>query len=522
MSVTDPLPPELEHDALRSSEARLAGIIASAMDAIISVDQSGRIALFNRAAEDIFGYAAAEAIGMPLDRLIPERHREAHREHVRRFGQSGETSRRMGRLTPLSGRRRTGEEFPIEATISHSKTSDGLILTVILRDISERRRLEEQLLHAQRLESVGRLAGGIAHDFNNALTAIFGYVDLTLACPDLDPSVGENVRAIQVAAQRAADLTRKLLAFARKQVIEPRVVDINRVVGGVMDMIGRLLGDDIHTVLRTDPTAPNVQIDAGQFEQVLVNLAVNARDAMPRGGKFVVETALVHLDENYVGSRPGLAPGPYVMIAVSDTGVGMDPVTLEHCFEPFFTTKETGRGTGLGLSMCYGAVHQAGGDIWVYSEKGRGTTFRILLPVCSEPVQTEAPPTTAAPCPSGETVLLVEDDEMVRSVAVRALHTGGYAVLEAGSADEALAIEARHPGSIHLLLTDVMLPGASGRDLAEELIRRRPGIRVLFTSGFAGDVVEHHGAILGGVAFLPKPYTPSALAKKLRETLEGR
>ncbi len=514
--------PKAEHDTLRSSEARLAGIIASAMDAIISADESQRIVLFNSAAEQVFGYTAAEAIGMPLERLIPARLRDLHAGAMRRFAESGMTTRRMGRLRPLTGLRANGEEFPFEATISHAATADGRFGTVILRDITERCRLEEQYLHAQKLEGVGRLAGGIAHDFNNALTAIFGHTDLTLDRADLTPEVRECLLAVQAAAERAAGLTRKLLAFARKQVIEPKVTDINGLVQGVVAMISRVLGDDIQVQVRSDPQGPRGLIDAGQFEQILVNLAVNARDAMPNGGRFIVETSLVELDQGYANARPGLSPGTYVMIAVSDTGIGMDPVTLEHCFEPFFTTKEIGRGTGLGLAMCHGAVTQAGGDIWVYSEKGRGTTFRILLPTCTDPMPIEAnPPAVLSACGS-ETVLLVEDDVMVRNVAERALRGRGYGVLAAANGDEALAIEARHPGRIDALLTDVILPGTGGRELAELISQRRAAIRVLFTSGFAADVVEHHRIIRHGAAFLAKPYTPDALARKLRETLELR
>ncbi len=505
--------------ALRESEARLAGIIASAMDAIIAVDDAQRIVLFNHAAETVFRCPAAEAVGAPLDRFIPARAREAHREHIRRFGERGTTVRHMGRLEPLSGLRADGEEFPIEASISHAEVGGKRVFTVILRDITERHRLEAQLLHSQKLESVGRLAGGIAHDFSNVLTAIFGYLDLARTHGPPDGPVRECVDAIQVAAQRAADLTAKLLAFARKQVIEPTIVDLNQLIRGVLGMATRILGDDIETVVHETPLLPNVRVDPGQFEQALMNLATNARDAMPSGGKFIVETSRVELDEAYAELRPDLVPGTYVQLAVSDTGVGMDPVTLEHCFEPFFTTKAAKHGTGLGLASCHGIVKQSGGHISVYSEPGHGTTFRIFLPACGE-LAAAAPPKNGPPVAihSG-TILLVEDDPLVRSVAARTLRDCGYTVLEAADADEALSRVEQTNTSIDLLLTDVVLPKLGGGELARRLREARPELRVLYTSGFTDNMVAQQGVLASGGAFLSKPYTPSALAAKIRELL---
>jgi two-component system cell cycle sensor histidine kinase/response regulator CckA len=508
--------------ALRDSEARLSSIIASAMDAIIAVDEAQQIVLFNHAAETVFRCTAAEALGAPLDRFIPARFREAHREHVRRFAESGVTMRRMGRLDPLSGIRADGEEFPIEASISHAEVGGRRVFTVILRDVSERRRLEEQLLHAQRLESVGRLAGGIAHDFNNVLTAIFGYLDLAQAQVEPRGPVSECLEAAQKAAQRAAELTSQLLAFARKQVIRPQVVDLNELVRGALGMAARLLGEEIEVVLHTAPLLPNVRVDPGQFEQVLINLAVNAGDAMPQGGRFIVETSGVELDEEYVRLHPDVRAGPHVLLAVSDTGAGMDPVALEHCFEPFFTTKGRGRGTGLGLSTCYGIVHQSGGHITVYSERGRGTTFRIYLPACGETAARATPAGARRRGRGGsETVLLVEDDALVRGIAVRTLREQGYEVLEAANADEALARSAQTGGTIHLLLTDVVLPGIGGDELAQRLSKARPDLRVLYTSGFAEKMIARRGARAPDAPFLPKPYTSAALAAKVRDVLDA-
>ncbi len=514
--------PDASDQVLRESEARLASIIASAMDAIIAVDESQRIVLFNRAAENVFRCPIAEALGASLDRFIPARFREAHRAHVQRFGESGVTNRRMGRLDPLTGVRADGEEFPIEASISHAEVGGKRIFTVILRDISERRRLEEQLLHSQRLESVGRLAGGIAHDFNNVLTAIFGYLDLARSHVEPGGPVRECLEATQKAAQRAAELTGQLLAFARKQVTEPKVLDLNEVVRGALGMAARLLGEEIEVVVHPAPLLPSVRVDPGQFEQVLINLAVNARDALPRGGKFIVETSSVELDEEYARLHPNVPVGTYVLLAVSDTGVGMDSVTLEHCFEPFYTTKAPGHGTGLGLSTCHGIVNQSGGHITVYSERGRGTTFRIYLPACSETARRLRPARTRRPSSGGsETVLLVEDDALVRGLAVRTLREHGYEVLEAASADEALARSAQVGGTIHLLLTDVVLPGIGGDELAKRLAAGRPDMRVLHTSGFAEKMVTQRGARPPDAPFLAKPYTPAGLAAKVREVLDA-
>ena len=509
-------------EALHESEARLSGIIASAMDAIITVDDEQRIVLFNRAAESTFRCAAGDAIGKPLETFIPARLREAHREHLRSFAESGATVRRMGRIDPLSALRADGEEFPIEASISHAEVGGKRVFTVILRDISEKRQLEEQLLHLQKLESVGRLAGGLAHDFNNVLTALFGYLDLARRHADAGGRMSECLDAMETAAHRGAELTGKLLAFARKQLIEPKVIDLNQLIRSVVGMASRVLGDHIEIVVHTAPLLPTVRVDPGQFEQVLVNLAVNARDAMPKGGKFIIETSSIELDDEYTRLRPEVRPGPHVQLAVSDTGVGMDSVTLEHCFEPFFTTKASGRGTGLGLASCYGIVKQSGGHIFAYSERGRGTTFRILLPVCRDAAQAAPTPMPAIHAANGYagTILLVEDDPLVRGIAARTLRDCGYTVLEAADGGEALTRATRTKETIGLLLTDIVLPKLPGNELAERMRELRPHIRVLYTSGFTDKMIAHQGILPPGVTFLAKPYTPSALADKVRHVLE--
>lgn len=520
-AATDVTSRQQSETAVRESQSWLAGVIASAMDAIIAIDEDQRIVLFNRAAEHVFRCEAADVLGEPIDQLIPERFRDAHREHVRRFGEGGITMRRMGRLQPLSGLRADGEEFPIEASISHAEFGGKRIYTVILRDISERTKLQEQLLHSQKLLSVGRLAGGIAHDFNNVLTAIFGYLELIRQHPDATEPIRAALDSIRDASQKAADLTAKLLAFARKQVIEPRVVDLNQLVRGVIGMLSRLLGEHIEIVHREDPSLPHVRVDPGQFEHVLVNLAVNARDAMPHGGKFILETATVEIDDEFTRIRPEMKPGTYAMLAVSDTGIGMDPVTLEHCFEPFFTTKDRGKGTGLGLASCHGIVSQARGHIWVYSELGRGTSFKIHLPACHEKSPLKPRNGGQTNVRGSETVLLVEDDVLVRDVAAGVLRDRGYIVIEAGSAGQALKLAEQHRDRIHLLITDVVMPELSGPDLAERLRSTHPTTRVLYTSGYTDDMIAHHGVLEAGVWFLPKPFTPTGLSLKVREVLDA-
>jgi PAS domain S-box-containing protein len=389
-----------------------------------------------------------------------------------------------------------------------------------LRAEAERTRLEESLRQAQKLESVGRLAGGIAHDFNNLLTVIGGNVALAVIglAPDderLD-LLGEAERAVQ----SAANLTRQLLTFSRKQVIAPQVVNINTAVGELDKMLRRLIGEDIELQTTLDPALGQTMVDVGHLEQILVNLVVNARDAMPDGGKLTVETANVTLDEEYCKTRVEARPGRYVMLAVTDEGTGMTEEVRAHIFEPFFTTKASGRGTGLGLPMVYGAVKQHGGHLAVYSEPGRGATFKIYLPRVEEAAQArhEAPD---SPPRGKETIVLVEDADALRALAVRLLKRQGYAVHAFPNGQAALDALPGLPGPVDLLLTDVVLPGMSGRMLAERMSALRPGLRVLFTSGYTENVVVHHGVLKKGLHFLPKPYTIDTLAARVREVLDG-
>lgn len=508
-------------EALRASERLLAGILEIAADAVISADEAQRITLFNRGAEEIFGYRAEEALGKPLDILLPPRLAEAHRAHVRDFAASPTPARRMNERGAVFARRKDGTEFPAEASISKLEVDGEKIFTVMLRDTTERNRLEERLRLSQRMEAVGRLAGGVAHDFNNMLTAIVGYSDLLLTEFAHDDPGRLDVDEIRKAAERAASLTRQLLAFSRRQVLQPKVLDLNLVVADMEQMLRRLIGEDVELVSVLEPTLGCVKADPGQIEQVIVNLAVNARDAMPRGGKLTIETADAELDEAYARQHVAVVPGPYVMLAVSDTGTGMDPEIQDRIFEPFFTTKEKGEGSGLGLATVYGIVKQSGGNIWVYSEPGRGTTFKIYLPRVDEPAEPLPRREEPGSLPRGaETVLVVEDEPAVRELTARVLRGAGYTVLEAPGGEEALKWVESHRGAIHLLLTDAVMAGMSGRELAERIEATRPGTKVVYMSGYTDNAIVRHGLLEPGVALLQKPFTPIALARKVREVLD--
>jgi two-component system cell cycle sensor histidine kinase/response regulator CckA len=381
---------------------------------------------------------------------------------------------------------------------------------------------EEQLRQSQKMEAIGRLAGGVAHDFNNLLSVIQSAAALALAAPGDSGEVQTDLQEILLAAERAARLTRQLLAFGRRQLLEPRLLDLNGLLTGMREMLVRVIGEDVELCYALAPKIGRVRVDVGQLEQVVLNLVVNARDAMPRGGRLTIETAPIVFDREYGAAHADVTPGPHVMLAVSDTGIGMDRATRERMFEPFFTTKELGKGTGLGLSTVFGIVKQSGGSISVYSEPGRGATFKLYFPHAEERRTTsDARLPAVKPSPRGEIVLVAEDDEQVRAVVRRVLARAGYQVLEASSGSEALAVAERHLDSIDLLVTDVVMPEMGGPELAAALKARRPELRLLYMSGYTDDAVLRHGILEGEVAFIQKPLTPELLLRKVRDTLDA-
>jgi PAS domain S-box-containing protein len=494
----------------------LLALLESASQAIISVNRDGRITLANRRTEEMFGYRREELLGSPIEMLLPESKRGKHKRHREDYFEQPHL-RPMGIGMELAGRRRDGTEFPVEVSLSPIESSEGVFGIAFVSDITQRKELEEQLSHAQKMEAVGRLAGGVAHDFNNMLTVISGYNLMIMEELQPDNPLREYAEEIGRAADRAAAVTNQLLAFSRRQLIQPRVMNVNAVLAETEKMLLRLLGEDIELTLSLGSGVGNIRADPNQIVQAVVNLAVNARDAMPRGGKIVLETAEVELDESYARSHAAVLPGQYVMIAITDTGHGMNAETRQHIFEPFFTTKERGKGTGLGLATVYGMVKQSSGDIWVYSEPGKGTTFKLYFPKVDERVQ-RAPGQGAGPLKwqSEETVLVVEDEKPVRELTVRMLQQLGYRVLSAASGEEALEISKSFAGRISLLVTDVVMPQMSGRQVADVLLSARPDLKVLYLSGYTEHTMLHHG-VGSGVDFLSKPFSRETLSKKLGE-----
>ena len=514
-------------EAMLRSEAMKSAVLRSSLDAIITIDRRGLILEFNPAAESTFGYTRDEVMGKPMAELIiPPSLREKHERDLAHYLAAG-TGPVLEKWKEITAMRADETEFPVEFSITRIGLEGVPIFTAFIRDISERKRaekekenLETQFRQAQKMEAVGQLTGGIAHDFNNLLTIINGYTEMLLqTLPAADPQ-RDNAVQIKEAGERAVLLTRQLLAFSRKQMLQPKVMDLNAVVTNIDKMLTRTIGEDIQLAAVLMPRLGRVKADPGQIEQVVMNLAVNARDAMPQGGKLTIETANVELDENFAQRHAVVKPGRYVMLAVSDTGCGMDAETQQRIFEPFFTTKGLGKGTGLGLATAYGIVKQSGGSIWVYSEVGQGTTFKIYLPQVEEEADTVLPSAVrAAPLKGTETILLVEDDAPLRKLAHAILKKGGYAVLSAGHSDEAFQVCAGHTGPIHLLVSDVVMPGMGGHELAERMRSAYPDMKVLYLSGYTDDTVVRHGVLDRSMAFLQKPFTALGLLRKVREVL---
>jgi PAS domain S-box-containing protein len=502
--------------ALRASEERHRELMEHAQDAIFVQDAQGIVQEVNRATEQLTGVSRQELVGRSFLETLPPADREDVFRKFRKTLEHGRT------LEPVQVRiqRRDGTMVPGEVKASVVEVDGRSLVFAIVRDVSERNAMAEQLRMAQKMEAVGQLAGGVAHDFNNLLTAILGYSQLL--APELrgNPEHFSAIEEIRKAGERAAGLTRQLLAFSRKQILELKVLDLNEVVRHIQEMLSRLIGEDIQVVTNLDPALGSVRADAGQIEQVIMNLAVNARDAMPRGGQLSLETANVELDETYAQTHVAVQPGQYVMLAVSDTGVGMDGATRDRVFEPFFTTKAKGHGTGLGLSTVYGIVKQSGGYIWVYTEPGKGTSFKVYLPRVPAPAEALAvPEPTSVPALGNETVLLVEDEEAVRKLECKTLEARGYRVLEAADGGEAVEIAERE--SVDLLLTDMVLPGMGGGEIAVRVREIHPRVKVLYTSGYTDDAIVRRGLMERGAAFLEKPFTPNRLARKIREVLDS-
>lgn len=636
----------------RQAEERLRGIVEAAPDGILVADSRGRITFANSEVERMFGWSREELASRPIEVLVPARLRKRHLEHRGEF-QAHPRSRPMGAGLDLRAVRKDGTEFPVEISLSPLPTAEGNLVVAVVRDVTERRRIEAEVrslqasverreveerfrllfenvtdlimvldadmriryaspssvpilgrepsalvgvgvldlthpddggnvsrlldaprdhpgpaefrvrhaggswcnveatatdlrdnpavagvvlslrdvterrqlervaLQSQKIDSVGRLAGGVAHDFNNLLTGILSYTELALHAVGDGPARG-HLEVVDQTARRAADLTQKLLAFSRRQVMEPRVVAANDLVAGIEKLLRGVIEENVMLVVRADPDAGRVRVDPGQIEQVLVNLAVNARDAMPGGGTLTIGTANVTIDETSAGAVPGVAPGEYVLISVGDTGSGMTDEVKAHLFEPFFTTKERGRGTGLGLATSYGIVRQSGGHIVAYSEVGHGTLMKVYLPRVHDAAEPREPPAMVGGAPrGGETVLVVEDDAALRSVTALILGQLGYTVLQASGGEEAIQVAAAHSGPVDLLLSDVVMPGMSGTELAARLREDHPGMRVLLMSGYASDSVVRQGLADRGAAFIPKPFSLGTLGRKVRAVLDS-
>lgn len=506
-------------EALRRSEARVRRLVESNIIGIGIGTLSGKLLDGNDAFLKLLGYSREEMLSGALrwDEMTPPEYNDVDQRAVEQLRNTGIAPPREKEFI-----RKDGHRVAVLIGVVTLATDQGDTEAVsFLVDISERKLLEQQLRQAQKMEAIGQLAGGVAHDFNNLLSVIIGYSDILLDRAGQDAKMRSQCQEINKAGNRAASLTRQLLAFSRQQVLEPRVLNLNTVVVEIEKMLRRLIGEDIEFRTALDPTLGSAKADPGQIEQIIMNLAVNARDAMPEGGKLVIETSNAELDDTYALQHTPLSPGRYVLLAVTDTGIGMSEETKSHIFEPFFTTKEVGKGTGLGLSTVYGVVKQSGGYMWVCSELGHGSVFKIYLPRVDQSVQQSRPSELAPELYRGtETVLLVEDEESVRTLTRSLLEEAGYMVIEASNGAQAFEIAGRHSGPIHLLLTDVVMPGMNGRVLAQRMIEAQPKMRVLYISGYTGSFSSPGGLFDAGAILVQKPFSRATLLRKLREALD--